>query len=83
MFRTNCIKHFLHSSSVCVLLTIDIVFGCARIKLDINGITSYRIAYKNISIYRTNSIYRPALFQHCIGHLAPEIALDNKKTPKS
>ncbi len=38
--------HFLHSSSVCVLLPIDTFFGCARIKLYINGIASYRIAYK-------------------------------------
>ncbi len=30
---------------------------CALIKLDI---ASYRITYKNVSIYRTNSIYRPA-----------------------
>ncbi len=41
--------HFLRSSSVCVLLPIDIYFGCSRIKLDINGIASYCIAYK---IYR-------------------------------
>ncbi len=53
--------HFLLSSSVCVLLPIDIFFGCDRIKLDINGIGSYRITYKNILIYRTNSIYRTAL----------------------
>ncbi len=39
--------HFLRCSSVCVLPRI--VFRCARIKLlyiDINGIASYRIAYK-------------------------------------
>ncbi len=38
--------HFLRSSSVCVLLPIDFYFGCTRIKLDINGIASYCIAYK-------------------------------------
>ncbi len=38
--------HFLHSSSVSVL-PIGI-FLDARIKLYINGIASYRIAYKNI-----------------------------------
>ncbi len=37
--------HFLSSSSVCVLLP-RYFFGCARIKLDINGIALYRIAYK-------------------------------------
>ncbi len=37
--------HFLRSSSVCVL-PIDILFRCARIKLKINRIASYRIAYK-------------------------------------
>ncbi len=47
MFRTNCIMHFLRSSSVCVLPRI--FFRCAHIKLlyiDINGIASYRIGYK-------------------------------------
>ncbi len=57
MIRTKCIVLFLRSSSVCVLLPIDIFFGCAGIKLDINGIASYRIAYKNISIYRPALIY--------------------------
>ncbi len=50
--------HFLRSSSVCVL-PIDIFFGCARIKLDINGIASYRIGYKkyiNISYKLDNMI---------------------------
>ncbi len=40
-------------------------FGCTRIKLDLNGIASYRITYTNISIYHTNSIYRAALV---LGH---------------
>ncbi len=47
MFRTNCIMHFLRSSPVCVLPRY--FFRCAHIKLlyiDINGIASYRIAYK-------------------------------------
>ncbi len=52
--------HFLRSSSVCAPLLIDIFFGCACIKLDINGIASYRIAYRNISMYRTNSILPPS-----------------------
>ncbi len=51
MFRTNCIMHFLRSSSVRVL---RYIFRCAHIKLlyiDINGIALYRIAYKeNIDI---------------------------------
>ncbi len=51
MFRTNCIMHFLRSSSVCVLPRY--FFRCARIKLlyiDINGIASYRIAIEYIDI---------------------------------
>ncbi len=46
MFRTKCIMPFLCSSSVCVLFPIDIFFRCTCIKLNINGIASYRIAYK-------------------------------------
>ncbi len=46
MFRTNCIMHFLLSSSVFV---IRYIFKCACFKLlsiDINGIAFYHIAYK-------------------------------------
>ncbi len=52
---------FHRSSLVCVLPK-DIFY--LHIKLDINGIASYCKAYKNISIYCTNSIYRPAIFSH-------------------
>ncbi len=46
-FRTNCIMHLLHSSSVCFFPRY--VFRCAHIKLlyiNIKGIASYRIAYR-------------------------------------
>ncbi len=64
MFRTNCIMHFLRSSSVCVL-PIDILSDVLVSNYCISILTvllhNNVSIIKNISIYRTNSIYRPAL----------------------
>ncbi len=55
--------HFLHSSSVCVLLPID-MFSDALVSNSILMVLLHTVSpIKNISIYRTNSIYRSALEQ--------------------
>ncbi len=59
MFRTKCIMHFLRSSSVCVLLPIDI-FLDALVSNSILTVLLHTVSpiKKYIDIY---SIYRPAL----------------------
>ncbi len=62
--------HFLHSSSVCVLLPIDI-FSDALVSNSILTVLLQTVSpIKNVSIYRTNSIYRPALHTsvHFVSH---------------
>ncbi len=59
MFRTICIMHFLHNSSVCVLPRY--FFRCARIKLLYIDAYCITVLLHSVSLIKNISIYRPAL----------------------